>query len=145
MKIIVATDGSEYSHKAIEKVGDFFSNMVNLEIKILTTYERILPIDAFALSAQYSNEMELFSKENAEKTVSSAAEKISQKLPDATVTTMVEVGFPERTLVKLATEWQADLIVVGSHGRGFWDRLTLGSVSDAVVHHAPCSVLIVRE
>lgn len=145
MKIIVATDGSEYSNKAIEKVGDFFSNMGNLEIKILTTYERILPIDAFALSAQYSNEMELFSKENAEKTVSSAAEKVLQKLPDATVTTMVEVGFPERTLVNLATEWQADLIVVGSHGRGFWDRLTLGSVSDAVVHHAPCSVLIVRE
>ena len=37
-----------------------------------------------------------------------------------------------------------DLIVVGSHGRGFWGRL-LGSVSDGVVHHAPCSVLVVRK
>lgn len=145
MKIIVATDGSEYSQKAIEKAGDFFGNTETLEIKILTTYERILPIDAFALSAQYSDEMELFSKENAEKTVTSAAAKISQKLPHAKVTTMVEVGFPERTLIKIANEWQADLIVVGSHGRGFWDRLTLGSVSDAVVHHAPCSVLVVRQ
>ena len=39
---------------------------------------------------------------------------------------------------------KADLIVVGSHGRGFWGRL-LGSVSNGVVHHAPCSVLVVRK
>jgi nucleotide-binding universal stress UspA family protein len=38
----------------------------------------------------------------------------------------------------------ADLIVVGTHGRGRVGRLVLGSVSDHVVRHAPCPVLIVR-
>ena len=47
-------------------------------------------------------------------------------------------------IIELAREWGADLIVVGSHGRGFWGRL-LGSVSTGVVHHAPCSVLVVRK
>jgi nucleotide-binding universal stress UspA family protein len=48
-------------------------------------------------------------------------------------------------IVEAACEWDADLIVVGSHGYGFWSRALLGSVSNSVVHHAPCSVLIVRE
>jgi nucleotide-binding universal stress UspA family protein len=63
---------------------------------------------------------------------------------DLEISTMVVKGSPERELIDVATEWRADLIVVGSHGRGFWGRLTLGSVTDAVVHHAPCSVLVVR-
>ena len=38
----------------------------------------------------------------------------------------------------------ADLIIVGSHDYNRWERLLLGSVSDSVIHHAPCSVLLVR-
>jgi nucleotide-binding universal stress UspA family protein len=37
-----------------------------------------------------------------------------------------------------------DVIVVGSHGRGALERLLLGSVSDQVVRHAPCPVLVIR-
>jgi len=47
-------------------------------------------------------------------------------------------------IVEAAEEWDADMIVVGSHGHGFWGRLALGSVSDAVIHQAPCSVLIAK-
>jgi nucleotide-binding universal stress UspA family protein len=55
------------------------------------------------------------------------------------------MGMPEQILLETAKEWNADLIVVGSHGRGFWGRMLLGSVTDALVHHAPCSVLVVRQ
>jgi nucleotide-binding universal stress UspA family protein len=43
-----------------------------------------------------------------------------------------------------AEEWDADLIVVGSHGYQSWERMLLGSVSQSVAAHAECSVEIVR-
>lgn len=60
------------------------------------------------------------------------------------VTTTVREGDPRTGLIDAASDWQADLIMVGSHGRTGLDRLLMGSVSEAVAHHAPCSVQIVR-
>ncbi|MCB1025610.1 MAG: universal stress protein [Acidobacteria bacterium] len=51
----------------------------------------------------------------------------------------------DNEIVEKAKRWNADLIIVGSHGRGFWGRVMLGSISDSLVHHAPCSVLVVRK
>ena len=53
-------------------------------------------------------------------------------------------GSPKQAIVEEAERWGADLVVVGSHGRGFWGRLLLGSVSHAVAARANCPVLIVR-
>ena len=53
------------------------------------------------------------------------------------------MGSPGRTICTLAKTWAADLIVVGSHGRKGISELFLGSVSNYVMHHAPCSVLVV--
>ncbi|MGB3296570.1 MAG: universal stress protein [Phormidesmis sp.] len=50
---------------------------------------------------------------------------------------------PERGICQAAKTWRADLIVVGSHRRKGLQELLLGSVSNYVMHHAPCSVLIV--
>jgi nucleotide-binding universal stress UspA family protein len=52
-------------------------------------------------------------------------------------------GDPRQVIVDYAKECRADLIVVGSHGKTGLDRM-LGSVSDSVARHAPCSVEIVR-
>jgi nucleotide-binding universal stress UspA family protein len=51
---------------------------------------------------------------------------------------------PRHAIIDAATEWPADLIVMGSHGRRGIDRLLMGSVAEAVVRHAPCSVQIHR-
>jgi len=56
----------------------------------------------------------------------------------------VVVGKPATEIVKSATEWPADLIVIGSHGRQGVERVLLGSVAEAVGRHAHCSVLVVR-
>jgi nucleotide-binding universal stress UspA family protein len=53
-------------------------------------------------------------------------------------------GNPARAIVRAADAWDADLIVLGSHGYSGLDRLLLGSVSAAVASHAKCSVEIVR-
>jgi len=51
---------------------------------------------------------------------------------------------PARTILDTAKEWNADLIVVGSHGRRGFDRIAMGSVSEALAMHAHCSVEVVR-
>ena len=53
-------------------------------------------------------------------------------------------GNPQQTICELASNWSADLIVVGSRGLKGLKEMFLGSVSNYVTHHAPCSVLIVR-
>jgi nucleotide-binding universal stress UspA family protein len=54
------------------------------------------------------------------------------------------LGDPGRTICKLAVNWGADLIIMGRHGRSGLSEILLGSVSNYVVHHAPCSVHIVQ-
>ena len=53
-------------------------------------------------------------------------------------------GHAAETIVKTAKSWHADLIVIGSHGRGGVPRMLLGSVAEAVMRHAACPVLVIR-
>ena len=55
------------------------------------------------------------------------------------------IGNPGKTICELADTWSADLILVGSRGLKGLKEMFLGTVSNYVTHHAPCSVLIVRE
>ena len=59
-------------------------------------------------------------------------------------TTVLIEGDPKSQIIDVAKEWPADLIVLGSHGRKGLSRFLMGSVSEAVVRHAHCSVEIVR-
>jgi nucleotide-binding universal stress UspA family protein len=56
----------------------------------------------------------------------------------------VEMGDPAETVCQVAAEEKADLVAVGSHGKGWARRALLGSVSQHVIQHAPCPVLVVR-
>ncbi len=59
--------------------------------------------------------------------------------------TVLRTGVPYREILAVAAEEQADLIVMGTHGRGGFERAMLGSVADRVVRLATCPVLTVRE
>lgn len=58
--------------------------------------------------------------------------------------TQTEFGDPKHVICEVAKHENPDLIVVGSHGYGMVERVLIGSVSDYVVHHAQCPVLVVR-
>jgi nucleotide-binding universal stress UspA family protein len=75
--------------------------------------------------------------------VSTQAEAI---LSDAGLTTIRDTvkGNPKEEIISEAGTWSADLIVVGSRGRRGLKRWLLGSVSEAVARHAPCSVEVIR-
>ena len=58
--------------------------------------------------------------------------------------THARVGFPDAEIVGLAGKLGAGLIVMGSRGHGPLKRALMGSVSDSVVRHAHCPILVVR-
>ena len=61
----------------------------------------------------------------------------------AKVKATVALGTPGVEIIRHAAHWKADLIVVGSHGRGTMGRLLLGSVAQKVLHEAGCPVMVV--
>jgi nucleotide-binding universal stress UspA family protein len=71
--------------------------------------------------------------------------RTAQVLANANVTKRIEVGDVAQTVVRVAEELGVDAIVVASHGRTGLERLFLGSVSEHIVRHAHCPVLVVRE
>jgi nucleotide-binding universal stress UspA family protein len=68
----------------------------------------------------------------------------SEKYPEVQLQRMVLRDRPAHALIERATADAAQLVVVGSHGRGGMAGLVLGSVSHALLHHAPCPVAVVR-
>ncbi len=148
MKILIATDGSAFSGAAVEECCRLFPNLANSEIKIVSVFEEdyALAAEPFTISAEYIQQMADVAERQAGHFCASAANLIRERIHDGEPDLKIEIvkGPPEKEIVDLAVSWGADLIVVGCHGRGFWGRM-LGSVSDAVVHHARCSVLVVRK
>ena len=149
MKILIATDGSQFSETAMEKACDFMEGREDVTFKVISVYEPAIPMasEPFAISAEYYQRLDDAAKGQAEAAAQKSAEFISKKMaiPVAEVISVTELGNPAQVIVEAAEKWEADLVVVGSHGYGFWSRLALGSVSDAVLHHAPCSVLVVKQ
>jgi nucleotide-binding universal stress UspA family protein len=146
MKVIIATDGSEFSVRAVEEFCRLFPNSSNDQIKVVSVCETYpIAAEPFAVSAEYYQQISDAAEKEAGHYASSSAAILRERRRDGDLDLGVEVlhGSPAREIIHLAEGWEADLIVVGSHGRGFWGRL-LGSVSNAVVHNAPCSVLVVK-
>jgi nucleotide-binding universal stress UspA family protein len=68
----------------------------------------------------------------------------NEKYPDVEVRRVIVSDGPAHALIEQATASKAQLVVVGSHGRGSAAGLVLGSVSHALLHHSPCPVAVVR-
>jgi nucleotide-binding universal stress UspA family protein len=77
---------------------------------------------------------------SAEEAVSKAASALGDKQPKS-VSVVAVSDFPARTLIGVSAN--ADLMVVGSRGGGGFGSLFLGSVSNQVVHHAKCPVVVI--
>lgn len=145
MKVLIATDGSEYSSAAAAKFCELYDGVKNLEVRVVSVYEnsQVPPMEPFILATEHYLAMTEAAKDQALHFATSTAEQIAANVGELNITAAAVSGKPSAVIVEEATEWNADLIIVGSHGRGFWGRM-LGSVSNGVVNHAPCSVLVVR-
>lgn len=147
MKVILATDGTKQSEAVIE-----ITKALNLkngdEIRIISVMDMAIPLslDAYAGYLPSTEEIEKTVRQNAENLLETTGSKLKEIFAEQNVSVVTELvnGSPESRIVEKAEETHADLIIVGSHGYNRWERLLLGSVSDSVIHHAPCSVLVVR-
>ncbi|MEK7857105.1 MAG: universal stress protein [Acidobacteriota bacterium] len=144
MRVLFATDGGKQSDAAINSVQKLGLGDGD-EIRVISVVDMALPmaIDIYGGYLPDTAELEKSARENAAKIVADAADVLKAN-SHVNVSTDVLFGSPDSRIVETAEEWKADMIVVGSHGYSRWERLLLGSVSDSVVHHAPCSVLVVR-
>ncbi len=136
MKLLLAIDDSKFSEAATRAVVAQFPPQ-GTEVRILNVVDLAIPIptsDAAGfreLSVKHGQEV----VRRAEQTLNGAG---------FTVQTAVEEGDPKSEIIDQATQWNAELIVMGSHGRRGVDRFLMGSVAEAVARHASCSVEIVR-
>ena len=149
MKILLAVDGSVYSDAAVEEIVKR-PWPPESEIKVITAVALpimvgMVGIEPWAASPEYFEQMEKAIRGAAEDVIKRAMSKLNT-IDDKTLKISTEIiqGSPRQVIVDEAEKWNADLIVMGSRGLGAWNRLLLGSVSSGVVHHAKCSVEIVR-
>jgi nucleotide-binding universal stress UspA family protein len=147
MRILLATDGSGYSDAAVDEIARW-NYPADSEVRVISVVETLMPLSAesLATSAGYHGELEKIERERARGANKKAAARLHKSLDGGSVkiTTEVLSGSPKRVILEEAEAFGADLIVVGSHGRGALERFLLGSVSQAVALHAKCSVEIVR-
>ena len=147
MKILLATDGTRYSNAAVEMLSKLNLGP-NDSVRVVSVVDLALPaaLEMYGGTLPDTDTLENDAKAVATAVVEGARDRLATEHPDAASNITVDVlfGSPERRIVEAAEELAADLIVIGSHGYNQWERLLLGSISNSIVHHAPCSVLIAR-
>jgi nucleotide-binding universal stress UspA family protein len=143
MKTLLAIDDSSFSEAALQAV-IAQNHSKDTEVKVLHVVEPPSLLVAREMGGYDASLEAVWDQETkqAQILVAKAAEALSTHGFKATV--VVKQGDPKSMIIDVATEWNADLIVLGSHGRKALDRFLMGSVSEATVRHAPCSVEVVR-
>jgi nucleotide-binding universal stress UspA family protein len=136
-KILIAVDDSEFSARAAD-VGIELAKPLKAKIAFVHVFDpSVAPGATWSVPADTLMEM---SERGAKRLLTKFRERAaSRSAPD-----FLESGVPAQKIIDAAKKWSADLIVRGSHGRGKIGGLLLGSVSQGVLHHAPCPVLVVR-
>lgn len=145
MRILIAYDGSDSAKKAVDVIGDmarkndeiFLLTVIPAELLSSTFTKMLLPdIDLSSIAKDSAF------KERAEETLKEVAEMIKDKV--SKIETIVASGDPADEILVTAKNKACDLIVVGYKGYGKEGRFLIGSVTDKVVRHAYCSVMVVR-
>ena len=149
-KVLLATDGSDCSVGAAHAVaaqpwpqGSIF-RVISVEELMVAGNQ----MEAASLTAVYPasllEELTTQARDRARAAVEMAKDILTRAGLALDSGESIPFGEPRGVILDTAKEWEADLIVLGSHGRRGLDRFLLGSVSEAVATHAGCSVLVIR-
>lgn len=145
MKILFATDGSDYSKAALEEIASRpYPPHSSLHIISIIDNVLVTPNAPMGASNDFYAESGRKAVKFAEETVKDAIQVLHRQNSELTITSAILNGAPKSIILTEAETIGADLIIVGSHGYGAVKRFMLGSVSQAVALHAKCSVEIVR-
>lgn len=145
-RILIAVEDSKYSEKAV-KYGYHLAQAFNAQVALVhvidpptdNSYGAVDPI--MGVNPMYIPEL----NEVQEEASAALLNRLTELQPPLleNITKISRMGQPRQEIITVATEWQADLIVLGTHGRTGFDHFISGSVSEGVARHAICPVVIV--
>ena len=139
MIIVAAVDSSPMATQVVDRALDQ-ARKLGGEVHVVHVYQP--PASMYALDAGFA----LAADDLARAERQAVWDMLSDRLDASGVTwSKVELdGHPASQVSAYAGEMDADMIVIGTRGRGEFASLVLGSTSHGVIHHAPCDVLVVR-
>uniref|UniRef100_Q3AQX7 Universal stress protein family n=1 Tax=Chlorobium chlorochromatii (strain CaD3) TaxID=340177 RepID=Q3AQX7_CHLCH len=133
-KIICPVDFSDLSRKALQYANEF-AQLSGGQVFLVGVIENDPSIN-------YSHGLE---KERAEEEQKLVALIEEENMQGIVADYVIYEGFAEECILDYAKRQEADVIVMGSHGRRGLKRMILGSVAEHVIRRAPCPVLVVKE
>jgi len=133
-RVLVAIDPSYAAHPTIERA-TAFARLLGGPLRALHVLESVPPMPEVLVLAD-PTEYEAWSRERIEHDVWTL-------LPIPDHHKVIRSGVAMETIAQEATAWRADIIVVGSHGKGWMDRLLIGSVTEDLLNDLPAAVLVV--
>lgn len=149
-KILLASDGSEETTLAAQTAVDI-ADKTNSELHVVYVGELEYGYPSYDPSygvpdsdLEYTQQIQEDLEQEARKALDAEVERV-KAAGGRVVEAHLSMGSPDEEILKLAEDIGAGLIVVGSRGLGGIRRALIGSVSDSVVRHAHCPVLVVRE
>lgn len=141
--ILVPVDGSETSFAAVAKAAELakaFGSKINV-VQVLTLDPYIA---AEYITANQTNDLIERARASIVKTLEEAKQKFTEQGVEAE-TKLLEGQVIAREITNAAKELNADLIVIGSHGRTGLKKLFLGSVAQSILSEGTTPVLVVRQ
>jgi len=141
-RIMVAVDGSDTARRGLQEAIDLAKDQ-KARLAIVHVIDLVVVYGAGQFPGSYIDSTREFGRnaiEQARKTAQAAGIEPEMQSPEI-ITTGYHVA---DTIAQLATDWKADLLVVGTHGRRGVSRLLIGSVAERIVRVAPCPLLLVR-
>lgn len=153
MKVLIGFDGSACSEGALSDL-KLAGLPTYVEAEVLTAANVWLPpalVPGVEPAVKITPHAVAKARQEAEEQLAAAdllaaggATRLRELFPDWTVRSNAVADSPGWALIKRASDWNADLVVVGATGRSGLERIALGSVSQKVVTESPCSVRVVR-
>jgi universal stress protein A len=140
-KILVPTDFSECSRKALQYAIPF-AKQFNASILLLN----IVPVN-YLIGSEFEAIDFVSLEEKLEKDSKTHLAEFAQEPIKKQITTesLVKIGRPAHEIIQIAKEREIDLIIMSTHGHTRLKHIFIGSVTENVMRHAACPVLIVHE
>jgi nucleotide-binding universal stress UspA family protein len=135
-KILIAVDDSPIAEKVALK-GFQLCQQLNAEIALLSVVDTVSLMTDGGVTP---NEMAKIIKNDFKKSQQLLIDKVFKGYK---VWTFVEEGTPYEKILKVAEEWEADLIVLGTHGRTGLSHLLMGSVAEKIIRHSVKPIFII--
>ncbi len=142
MKVLIAVDTGSASHEATMEAKRLFPNAEHLIVSAaaIAPYMAVDPLGGGVFAMGQSMDSLNSSEDLAQEALESAQGVIGKSEEDS-----VALGNPGQVICDQAIDHKADVIVMGRSSKNWFSRIFDPSVSDYVVAHAPCPVLVVRE